>query len=189
MPSAATALVAVNGSFFDRQFDARGWSVSAGTAWARPLAVAASPVLACDRAQRCAIHVDVPAAVPTRWFTAVSGTPWLVRSGVARTEADDATCAHLCAREHPRTAVGLDPTRRWLWIVLAEGRRPPVAGVSLARLAGWMRQQGLHDALNLDGGGSSALFINGRSVMARPANEPAQRPLANALLVLPAAPP
>ncbi len=189
MPSAAAAIVAVNASFFDLRFDARGWTVSDGQPWPQPFSVAASPVLACDRLQRCRIHFDVPAAPPADWFSVVAGTPWLVRSGRARTEADDAGCTNLCAREHPRTVVGLDAARRRLWIVLAEGRRPPVAGVRLAPLAQWMRSLGVHDAVNLDGGGSSALFVNGRPAMARPANEPEQRRVANGLLVLPVAAP
>lgn len=185
MPSAAGAIVAVNASFFDLRFDARGWTVSDGQPWPQPFAVAASPLLACDRLQRCRIHFDVPAAPAADWFSVVAGTPWLVRAGRARTDDDDAGCANLCAREHPRTAVGLDAPRHRLWIVLAEGRRPPVAGVRLAPLAQWMCSLGVHDAVNLDGGGSSALFVNGRAAMARPANEPAQRRVANGLLVLP----
>lgn len=185
MPSAAGAIVAVNASFFDLRFDARGWTVSDGQPWPQPFAVAASPLLACDRLQRCRIHFDVPAAPAADWFSVVAGTPWLVRAGRARTDDDDAGCANLCAREHPRTAVGLDAPRHRLWIVLAEGRRPPVAGVRLAPLAQWMCSLGVHDAVNLDGGGSSALFVNGRPAMARPANEPAQRRVANGLLVLP----
>lgn len=185
MPSAADAIVAVNASFFDLRFDARGWTVSDGQPWPQPFAVAASPLLACDRLQRCRIHFDVPAAPAADWFSVVAGTPWLVRAGRARTDDDDAGCANLCAREHPRTAVGLDAPRHRLWIVLAEGRRPPVAGARLAPLAQWMCSLGVHDAVNLDGGGSSALFVNGRPAMARPANEPAQRRVANGLLVLP----
>ncbi len=188
MPSTAAALAVVNASFFDRDFHARGWTVSEGFAWPRPLAVAASPLLACDRLQRCRIHFELPLAPPPDWFNAVAGTPWLVRDGVARTPADDAACPSLCAREHPRTAVGLDRPRRYLWIVLAEGRRPPVAGVRLAPLAQWMHSLGIHDAVNLDGGGSSALFVSGRSSMARPTNEPGQRRVASGLMVLPAPP-
>lgn len=185
MPSANAAIVAINASFFDRQFDARGWTVSDGQVWPRPLSLTASPLFACDRVQRCRIHFDVPEMPAAEWFSVVAGTPWLVRGGVARSDSDDATCANLCAREHPRTAVGLDASRRHLWLVLAEGRRPPVAGVRLAPLSSWLRGLGIHDAINLDGGGSSALFVSGRSVMARPANEPQQRRIANGLLVLP----
>ena len=52
-------------------------------------------------------------------------------------------------------------------------------------LAQWLQAQGVFDAVNLDGGGSSALFVQGRSLAARPANEPAQRAVANALRIVP----
>jgi exopolysaccharide biosynthesis protein len=189
MPGARAALAAVNASFFDRAFNARGWSVSEGRVWPAPLAVAASPLLACDRVQRCAIVFDPPAAPPRTWFTAVAGTPWLLRDGRARDAADDAACPALCAREHPRTVAGLDAAQRHLWLVVAEGRRPGVPGVALAPLAQWLRAAGVHEAVNLDGGGSSALFVGGRSVAERPAHEPQQRPVANALRVVPAGAP
>lgn len=184
MPSAATALVALNASFFDRQFDARGWTVSGGEVWPRPMVPSASPLLACDHWQRCEVVFDVPSAPSPQWHSVVSGTPWLVRQGAARSVLDDDRCPALCAREHPRTALGLDRSRRFLWLVLVEGRRPPVAGVRLAPLAQWLQGLGVHDAVNLDGSGSSALFVQGQAVMARPANEPAQRRVANGVLVL-----
>jgi exopolysaccharide biosynthesis protein len=47
-----------------------------------------------------------------------------------------------------------------------------------------MADLGVVDAVNLDGGGSSTLFVRGNSVMERPANEPAQRKVANAIHIL-----
>ncbi len=185
MPGHGAALAVVNASYFDRNFDARGWTLSDGDVWPRPLAVAASPLLACTREQQCRIVFEPPAAPPAAWFNAVAGTPWLVREGRPREPADDQRCAAHCAREHPRTAVGLDAARRHLWIVVAEGRRSGVPGVALAPLAAWMQQAGVHEAVNLDGGGSTALFVHGRSVAERPANEPAQRAVANALRIVP----
>jgi exopolysaccharide biosynthesis protein len=188
MAQAKVAAVTVNASFFDRSFVPRGHTVSDGVAWTGVLAAAASPLLACDVAQRCRIEFE-PAAdrPPADGHNVVAGTPWLVRAGRARVAEDDARCAALCEREHPRTALGLDAERRRLLIVLAEGRRDGVPGVRLAALAEFMRSLGAHDAINLDGGGSSALLIGGESRMARPANEPAQRRIANVLLWMPAA--
>jgi Phosphodiester glycosidase len=181
MPSAVAALASVNASFFDRNFTPRGWTVSDGHAWPQALAIAASPLLACDRQQRCEIVFTPPTAAAPAWFNAVAGTPWLLNAGVARSSQDDSNCEALCARPHPRTAIGLDAARRQLWIVTVEGRRPPVLGVGLAPLAAFMLSLGVSDAINLDGGGSSAVFVQSQSVMARPANEPAQRHIANAI--------
>ena len=184
MPVTAGALASLNASFFDRNFVPRGLTVSQGQAWAPVLAPDNSPWLACDAAQRCRIQSSATDRLPAGAYSVVAGTPWLVRAGQARTASDDAACVALCARTHPRTAVGLAGGGRWLIWVLAEGRRPPVAGLTLTQLAEVMHGLGVQDAINLDGGGSSTLWLHGRAVMARPANELPERPLANALHIV-----
>jgi len=61
---------------------------------------------------------------------------------------------------NPRTAVGVDRTRRKLWIVVADGRqRERTLGLTLPELAAVFQWLGAWDALNLDGGGSSTLVM------------------------------
>jgi Phosphodiester glycosidase len=177
-------LASINASFFGRQHVPRGLTVSNGVPWDDVFLPETSPALACDRAQRCRMHFSPPAAPPARWFNAVAGTPRLVRDGVARIAADDDSCTSLCARTHPRTTVGLDASGHTLTWVLAEGRRGPVVGLALAPLAQWMVGMGVHNAINLDGGGSSTLWLQGQAVMARPANEPAERALSAVLQIV-----
>ncbi len=65
---------------------------------------------------------------------------------------------------HPRTAVALSADGRVLLLVVVDGRQPGVSeGVALAELAGIAAQYGGSTALNLDGGGSSALAIQGEA--------------------------
>lgn len=180
MPSGAGALASINVSFFNKDFQTRGITISDGDAWAPVFEVAKSPLLACDAAQRCMIELKPDQARP-EWRNVMAGTPWLLDHGRQRTAEDDATCKNLCAMTHPRTAVGLDASGRYLIIALAEGRRPPVLGLSLTQMSAVMAQLGAVDAINLDGGGSSTLLMQGRSVMERPFNEPALRKVANAL--------
>lgn len=182
MASGQGAVASVNASFFDREFRPRGLTVSGGQPWPEllPLARPASdPVLACS--DRCVIRLDPPAAPDAAWHLAVSGTPWLVRDGHARSPEDDAGCAYLCAHTHPRTAVGLDASGRQLILLLAAGRRGEVPGLTLAQTAQLLRELGAEQAFNLDGGGSSTLLIAGESRLPRPFNEPALRRVANAL--------
>lgn len=183
MATARAARAAFNASFFDRSFRVRGLTVSEGLPWPEPMAPQASPLLACDAQQRCTMQLDAPQLLPPQTHTAVAGTPWLVRAGRPRSEADDAGCPGFCAQPHPRTAIGLDATRRHLIVLLAEGRRDDRPGLSLAQTARLLQAHGAADAFNLDGGGSSALLLDGRPAMQRPANEPAQRPIANALVI------
>jgi Phosphodiester glycosidase len=182
-PAARAALAAFNASFFDRSFRARGFTVSEGQTWSEPLSAQESPLIACDAQQACAMQLQPPYTLPAGTHTAVAGTPWLIRAGQPRGEADDATCASFCARLHPRTALGLSADARTLFLLQIEGRREDRPGATLARTAALLRSLGAHEALNLDGGGSSALLLQGQSRMQRPANEPGQRGLANVMVV------
>lgn len=59
---------------------------------------------------------------------------------------------------HPRTAVGLSGDRRWFYVLVVEGRHKGVSiGADYNDLARIMLSLGAADALNFDGGGSSAL--------------------------------
>ena len=59
---------------------------------------------------------------------------------------------------HPLTAVGLSGDRRWFYVVVVEGRHKGVSmGADYNDLARIMLSLGAADALNFDGGGSSAL--------------------------------
>lgn len=180
MQSSNGALASINVSFFNKEYQVRGITISDGEVWSPVFEVAKSPLLACDAAQHCQIELK-PGQVRPGWHNVMAGTPWLLDQGRQRTAEDDATCKSLCAMTHPRTAVGLDASGRYLIIALAEGRRPPVLGLSLAQLSAVMAQLGAVDAINLDGGGSSTLLLQGRSAMERPFNEPALRKVANAL--------
>jgi len=91
-------------------------------------------------------------------------------------------------RRHPRTAVGLTRTGRILLLVV-DGRQPDHSlGMTLPELAALLFRLGATDALNLDGGGSSTLVVGGR-VVNSPSDETGERPVADALLVLPVGPP
>ncbi|MEB3330774.1 MAG: phosphodiester glycosidase family protein [Candidatus Sericytochromatia bacterium] len=82
----------------------------------------------------------------------------------------------------PRTAVGIDPDGRLL-LVAVDGRQPRYSqGVTLEELARLMRSLGASEAINLDGGGSTAMTI-GDVLISRP-SDGTERPVNNALLVV-----
>jgi hypothetical protein len=106
--------------------------------------------------------------------TAISGDPMMLAGGKLLTNPADSNRA-------PRTAVGLAGSR--VWFVVVDGRRPENAvGMSHHELAEFMRRLGCTDALNLDGGGSSTLWYEGR-VMNQP-SDGAPRPVGNALVLV-----
>jgi hypothetical protein len=63
---------------------------------------------------------------------------------------------------HPRTAFGTLEDGRVAWVVV-DGRSTTASGVTLDELAALLGEIGLVDAVNLDGGGSSTLYLEGCS--------------------------
>ena len=61
---------------------------------------------------------------------------------------------------HPRTAVALTKKGKLIFLVV-DGRSNQANGMSLPELAKVFKWLGAQDAMNLDGGGSSTLFIKG----------------------------
>jgi len=83
---------------------------------------------------------------------AVAGFGGLIRRGQVLPAPSDVL--------HPRTALGLDSTGRWLTLAVVDGRQKCYSeGLSERELAEFMAELGCRDALNLDGGGSSVMLL------------------------------
>ena len=104
----------------------------------------------------------VPACEPWAVAEAVGAGPVLVRDGrvAVATEAEVFFGSSIPDR-HPRSAVGVAADGA-VWLAVVDGRQPLSRGVTLEELAALMRALGAVDALNLDGGGSSALVVRPR---------------------------
>jgi len=64
---------------------------------------------------------------------------------------------------NPRTAIGIIDKNHYV-IVVSDGRTSESQGLSLYQLAQVMKSYGVKTAYNLDGGGSSTLYFNGKGV-------------------------
>lgn len=74
---------------------------------------------------------------------------------------------------HPRTAVGVSKDGRYLYIIVIDGRQPAYSlGATTRETAQWLTQLGAHDALNLDGGGSTELVITDENGAPKILNRP-----------------
>lgn len=82
---------------------------------------------------------------------------------------------------HPRTAIGYT-SEGDLLILIVDGRQSESRGVNLDELAKIMKDIGAVEALNLDGGGSSSIFANGR-LLNRPAGGSNQREVMSAIAI------
>ncbi len=68
--------------------------------------------------------------------------------------------AALNDNRHPRTCACITQKRELLWITL-DGRTPEAQGMNLHELSFFCLQLGCKSAINLDGGGSTTMVING----------------------------
>lgn len=100
--------------------------------------------------------------------TAVGGGPVLLHDGVIRiTNNEEARFTGKAIDDrHPRTAMGYTKDGK-LIILVIQGRFPGIAeGATLTHEAQIFKDLGCWEALNLDGGGSSCLLINGKETIA-----------------------
>ena len=87
--------------------------------------------------------------------TAVGGGGVLVRDGIVQT-----SFSHNVSGRNPRTAIGLDETGKKVTLVVVDGRRNEAKGMTQIELAELMKEHGCFNALNFDGGGSSAMVAD-----------------------------
>jgi hypothetical protein len=114
---------------------------------------------------------------------AVGGFPELLRSA-ADVLGSQTVRPEFGEQRHPRTAIGWSADRARLFFGVVDGRQPPYSdGMSLRELSWLFRRIGASDALNLDGGGSTALVIRGQ-LRNRPSDREGERPVGNALVLL-----
>lgn len=117
-------------------------------------------------------------AAKWRMKTAVAGGPVLLQDGeVSISNNEEWKFVGNAVHDlHPRTGMGYTRDRK-LIILAVEGRNPGRAGgISLEEEAIIFRDLGCVEALNLDGGGSSCLLVNGKETI-RPSDKSGQRPV------------
>jgi hypothetical protein len=179
------AVAAINGDFFDGMLQPIGLAAGLGEAWPKSVDTKEWSFLACTDKNECIIE-EYNKVTPWRadWNTVVGGWQILLDQNFEWTSAYDTSCGDFCKVPHPRTAVGLSADRKTMWWVMVEGRQGSLTGLTLSDTTRVFKRLGAEWALNLDGGGSSGMILNGRRINGRPLNEPMERRVANCLGVL-----
>ena len=109
----------------------------------------------------------------------ISGGPYLVKNGEIFIDMTEQKLGAIGGK-NPRTAIGYTADGN-LIMVAVDGREGASVGMTLRELAGFLQSVGCINAMNLDGGGSTVMYVNGKVV-----NMPAVRggiALSNALTV------
>ena len=122
----------------------------------------------------------------------VNGGPLLVRNGredITQKQdgfvhpGDPSFAYGWFIKRNPRTLAGVDGQGRTV-LVTVDGRSTTDLGLSAPEAADVARSLGLVDAINLDGGGSTAMAVRGQ-VIGHPSDATGERPVGDALLVTP----
>lgn len=119
---------------------------------------------------------------------AVSGAPRLLKNSQLSEEIMDRTDA---LTRHPRTAIGIKGGQ--VVMVTVDGRQKGFSdGMTLYELAEYMLGQGIENALNLDGGGSTAMIVRKQGdISSKLVNSPSdgrERAVANSIQIISDAP-
>jgi exopolysaccharide biosynthesis protein len=122
--------------------------------------------------------IDVETRKFRKWKmkTAVGGGPVVVQNGEIKitNEEERMFTSTAVNDKHPRTAMGYTGDGKLIILVL-QGRSPGTAeGATLLQEAKILKDLGCVEALNLDGGGSSCLLVNGKETI-KPSDKEGQR--------------
>ncbi|MFM9904563.1 MAG: phosphodiester glycosidase family protein [Pyrinomonadaceae bacterium] len=115
---------------------------------------------------------------------AVAGVPQLLRNGkIDITWEEEKTTKSFVETRHPRTAVAKLKDGKFLMITV-DGRSEASGGIGLQDLAEYLLSLGATDAMNLDGGGSTTMWVDGK-VVNHPSDKEGERKVSDAILVTP----
>ena len=133
---------------------------------------------------------ETPQAVPSETFpaggtllnarTAIGGGPVLLKDGVVQNTYDKELLEISATSSQPRSAIGIRKDKKIILFV-CEGRNmtPGVAGFTTGEVGDILKDLGCVDAMNLDGGGSSCMLVNGQETIK--GSDGKQRPVVTAV--------
>ena len=140
-----------------------------------------------------------PVTLSARWTTAhglntatleraehiISGAGLLLRNGRAPgnwQSTERLKSETFIEVRHPRTIIGVDVDGA-IWLAAVDGRQPDHSvGMTFADLVRLCERLELRDALNLDGGGSTTMVVQG-TIVNRPSDVGGPRPVSDAIVV------
>ena len=115
----------------------------------------------------------------------ISGVPQLIKNGkIEITWQQEKSSKEFVETRHPRTAVARLKDGKFL-MVTVDGRQAGYSvGMNLSELAAFLLELGATDAMNLDGGGSTTMFLDGK-IVNKPSDKEGERSVSDVILVFP----
>lgn len=110
-------------------------------------------------------YVDIKMGINPQWQNVkhiISGGPYLVKNGSVYIDTHEEKLTAISGR-NPRSAIGYTKDND-LILVAVDGREGSSIGMTLTELGYFMKSLGCVNAINLDGGGSTVMYVNGMIV-------------------------
>ncbi|HLU65830.1 MAG TPA: phosphodiester glycosidase family protein [Kofleriaceae bacterium] len=188
LATAVGAVVAINGDYFNPNgFWPAGLARGQSQTWAGTSDDALSGFIRFHRdfVRTQAVlspPVEVVDQVPEETVGVVGGRPLLVQSGQPVGTYDCSDLVAMPCEPAPRTAVALSQDRNTLWMIVVDGWQADSFGLSAGQLASFIDGElDAYQALLLDGGSASALWLDGALVSSP--SDGVERPVSNHLAV------
>ena len=126
---------------------------------------------------------SIPSLKKWKMETAIGGGPVLVQNNKVQISNNEERkfAGNAINDRHPRTAIGYTNDNK-LIIIVAEGRSETASGLTLTQEAKILVDLGCEEALNLDGGGSTCMLVNGKQTN-KPSDKEGERPVPSVFLI------
>ena len=142
------------------------------------------PIQTLRRVRIITISHEIDPPVIESFEDAVAGVPQLIKnSKIDITWQEEKSSKSFVETRHPRTAVAKLKDGKFLMITV-DGRTESSGGIGLQDLAEYLLSLGATDAMNLDGGGSTTMFLDGK-IVNHPSDKEGERKVSDAILVTP----
>lgn len=188
------AVVALNGSFFDVKkggsvayLESGGkviaWNRNSKQPWAKTDSLLNGAILVSHKF-RLKIETAKPAAVYEKSkkeeAVLVSGPILLIDGKKMPLENSE-----FVKKRHPRTCL-CETADKGILLIAIDGRNEMASGMNLKEVQDFLLSLNCRDAINLDGGGSTTLWVNdgkGKGILNKPSDKQGERPVANIIFV------
>ncbi|MDQ2863635.1 MAG: phosphodiester glycosidase family protein [Bacteroidota bacterium] len=125
----------------------------------------------------------IPSFKKWKMKTVVGGGPVLVQNDKVQVSNNEERkfAGKAINDRHPRTAIGYTNDNKII-ILVAEGRSETASGLTLTQEAQILKDLGCKEALNLDGGGSTCMLLNGKQTNT-PSDKEGQRSVPSVFII------
>jgi exopolysaccharide biosynthesis protein len=183
MAKNAEALAAVNGTFFDSSCTSRNYLKIDGQLISYNLIRKnGAAAILIDRNNEVSMKHLAKDEDPSFAVHGMGGFPQLLKDGNVDIQPKETTS--FFTGKHPRTAIGIIDKNN-IMIVTVDGRSSLSRGMTIKQWADYLHSLGLKDAINLDGGSSTTMWVDGEGLVNRPSNSSGEARVANSLAVFP----